>query len=52
MEKIDFDRPFKVQVSLNSKYQSLLVRGRIIHEQMPRSTFAEKRKRGVSNLDL
>ena len=49
---MDFDCPFKVQVSLNSKYQSLIVRGRLIHEQTPRSTFVEKRKRGDSNLDL
>ena len=44
MEKIDSNHPFKVQVSLNSKYQSLIVRGRLIHEQTPKSTFAEKRK--------
>ena len=41
MEKTDYDRPFKVHVSLNSKYQSLLVKGRLIYEQTPRSAFAE-----------
>lgn len=46
------DLPYKIQVSLNPKYRSLIVRGRLIHEQTSRSMFPEKRKAGDSNLDL
>lgn len=44
--------PYKIQVTLDPKYRSLVVRGRMIHKQLAQSTFPEKRKAGDSNLDL
>jgi len=46
------DLPYKIQASLNPKYRSLIIRGRLIHEQISKSTFPEKGKAGDYNLDL
>jgi hypothetical protein len=47
-----YDPPFKIQVALNSKYTPLICKGKLLHKQPQRSTFAENRNTGIYNLDL
>lgn len=52
IREVDDALPYKVQVSISGKYRPLILRGRMIHEQTPKSAFPAKRRAGNTNLDL
>ena len=44
--------PYKAQVTIDGKYAPLIQRGKFLHEQVSKSCFLEKRKVGLTALDL
>jgi len=46
------DSVYKAQASIDAKYAPLIQRGKFLHEQVLKSSFPEKRKAGLTNLDL
>ena len=44
--------PYKAQVTIDGKYAPLIQRGKFLHEQVSKSCFLEKRKAGLTTLDL
>ena len=43
---------YKAQASIATKYAPLVQRGKFLHQQESKSTFAEKQKAGYTNIDL
>ena len=43
---------YKNSATINAKYAPLISRNRAIHDQTPKSNFAQKRESGASNIDL
>lgn len=43
---------YKCQAQISGKYRPVIVRGRALHEQPPKSCFPEKRRAGETSLDL
>ena len=43
---------YKISATINAMYAPLISRNRAIHDQTPKSNFAQKRESGASNIDL
>jgi len=52
MEVMAYEPPHKVQVSIATMYKPCIWHDHFLHEQTPKSVFAEKQQVGCKNLDL